>query len=360
MLTQQELRKNLAPFWTTGEVYNEFLTFTRGEDGTASAPLLFRPEHIQSVCSATLETQYEQGRDWVYENGYIVLSKGSTIPCLTQAELYPAQGEQGKSFPRAGGGYILFSEGAVLHRRQVAVTYTARPGQWDGPVPAPQHDALPHTFRKLREDKRLRMVLYGDSISEGANASASTGAPPFLPIWGELVAQLLRMSYGAEVEFFNPSKGGMASDWGADNVHELVTAQRPDLVIIAFGMNDGSGGVSPADFGANIRAMMDDVRAGCPDAEFLLVATTLPNRETLTWDMRPFWGRQEDYAAVLEGMTGPGVAPADMTAIHRALLSRKRFIDMTGNNVNHPNDYLVRWYAQVVGATLGAYEQGGF
>ncbi|MBQ4558917.1 MAG: hypothetical protein IJA54_01150 [Tyzzerella sp.] len=30
----------------------------------------------------------------------------------------------------------------------------------------------------------------------------------------------------------------------------------------------------------------------------------------------------------------------------------KRFIDMTGNNVNHPNDFLIRCHAHVISAML--------
>ncbi len=37
-----------------------------------------------------------------------------------------------------------------------------------------------------------------------------------------------------------------------------------------------------------------------------------------------------------------------MTSLHRALLSSKPYYHMTGNNVNHPNDFLSRVYAQAV------------
>ena len=40
-----------------------------------------------------------------------------------------------------------------------------------------------------------------------------------------------------------------------------------------------------------------------------------------------------------------GAAVADITAMHRYVSSRKRFIDMTGNNVNHPNDFFHRLHA---------------
>ena len=57
-------------------------------------------------------------------------------------------------------------------------------------------------------------------------------------------------------------------------------------------------------------------------------------------------------APVLQAMEGPGIAVADMTTFHRGLLSRKRFWDMSGNNVNHPNDWLIRVQGQIIAQAL--------
>ena len=51
-------------------------------------------------------------------------------------------------------------------------------------------------------------------------------------------------------------------------------------------------------------------------------------------------------------MEKAGVVVADMTTFHEALLAQKRYCDMTGNNVNHPNDFLARAYAQVLFQTV--------
>ena len=37
---------------------------------------------------------------------------------------------------------------------------------------------------------------------------------------------------------------------------------------------------------------------------------------------------------------------------HLYLLERKPYIDMTGNNTNHPNDFLARLYVQTLLAAL--------
>jgi hypothetical protein len=47
-------------------------------------------------------------------------------------------------------------------------------------------------------------------------------------------------------------------------------------------------------------------------------------------------------------LQGPGVAVADLTSFWSVFLERKRFDDLTGNGVNHPNDFGHRVYAQVL------------
>ena len=84
--------------------------------------------------------------------------------------------------------------------------------------------------------------------------------------------------------------------------------------------------------------------------DYLLLSTTLPNPEIVLGDA----SNQDKLAAKLFELekagtaTTGGVVVGDMTAVHQYLLQSKRFIDMTANNVNHPNDFLVRAYAQLV------------
>ncbi|MBR5529062.1 MAG: hypothetical protein IKU57_01165, partial [Oscillospiraceae bacterium] len=68
-----------------------------------------------------------------------------------------------------------------------------------------------------------------------------------------------------------------------------------------------------------------------------------------------FLGKQEEYLPVLESMETEGVVVADMTTYHKSLLAHKRYYDMTGNNVNHPNDFLARAYAQLLWQTVVGY-----
>jgi acyl-CoA thioesterase I len=51
------------------------------------------------------------------------------------------------------------------------------------------------------------------------------------------------------------------------------------------------------------------------------------------------------YRDALASLEGPGVVLADLTSIWLKLKERNRHLDLTGNGVNHSNDYGHRVYA---------------
>ena len=53
-------------------------------------------------------------------------------------------------------------------------------------------------------------------------------------------------------------------------------------------------------------------------------------------------------ATLLTACGGSGVALADVQKVWKKLLERKDFYDLSGNGVNHPNDYGHRVYASVI------------
>ena len=103
-----------------------------------------------------------------------------------------------------------------------------------------------------------------------------------------------------------------------------------------------------AKFAANIPGMKDAIRAAAPEAEFVLVAPMLPNAE---WDA-PEMDNFPLIRQALAGLCGKGAVLADVTAVWTGLLQRKAFLDLTGNGLNHPNDFGHRIYAQTILALL--------
>jgi lysophospholipase L1-like esterase len=337
----------LAPFWNARQLREPLFFIQSDPAARPRASLLFKPEKIVSVTSASRETTYD-GRDFAFDEatGTLYLPVGSRIPFKTMDTLYPlltsgAPKIRGKRGDPARG--IFWGEGALYHGLQVEVTYDCAPGQWAGYVPKFSGDALPRTMKKLTGREPVKVLLSGDSISEGYNASQFTKTRPGCPPFGELVALALQKHYGSPVTFENHAHGGWNAQRGLKQAtDEKLGARQPDLVMIAFGMNDVFGR-KPAAYQENIRGIMEAIRKDSPDTEFVLVASMLGNVE---------WGMPMEqfplYRDALKELCGPGGVLADMTAVWEELLKRKSFYDLTGNGVNHPNDFGHCIYAQTI------------
>lgn len=344
MLTFEQTMK---PIWETDTVYAESFTMVKDQNGNARAPFLYPPLKILEVTNATFTETYEEGKDFIIENNCIVLTENSRIFAFTEQELYHEEYDKEKHFPYPDGN-LRYGGGDFFHQRQICVTYTCAPGGWTGHRPEKAACKLPHTFEKLRSGTPLTAVVYGDSISAGANSSKNSNASPFQPPYAELFIEGLRTHFNCPIEFHNPSVGGKNAIWGEESTKERVCVHKPDFVVIAFGMNDG--GRDPQAFAGNIRSIMQQVREVNPQAEFLLIATSTPN-PMLTDPRAKFFNGQSLFKEALDEIAadpieGKGVAVANIRDMQAFLHSKKRFIDTTGNNVNHPNDFFYRLYAQ--------------
>lgn len=354
----------LEPFWAnrSDTMHGEGLLFIQRPAGRPEARLLFTPDKMIAVRSATGEVTYEEGRDYevIRATRTIRLPEGSRIPFVTQADLYPPADSPAKTKISAKRGdpkrWLLFSEGAYFHRLAAEATYTHR-DRWT--ATRPDRHVMPggsRTVRKLRAGQPVTIFATGDSITVGGNASGLTKAPPFVPPYPGLVvaqlADLFKGAPGARVAYRNVAVGGTGSAHGLANVGK-VAASRPDLVIIGFGMNDTA--LPTERYRQNIAGIMAAVRASNPEAEFVLVASMVGNAEWTAMRMESFPEERDALAS----LCGPGVAMADLTALWQALLSAgKGFHDMTGNGVNHANDWGHRLYAQAVLSVLLGEDTG--
>lgn len=332
----------MKPLWKGDITYYESVLMVSKDGGLPEASLLFKPRRILRVSDSGLTKTYRKGKDWRYRKGKLQLLPGSAAVSMTDRELAPDSGR----FKGAMGGFVLHSEGSFFHERQLAVTYRHKKNAWSGPYPQFAGSTLARTLDKLRQKKDLHILLFGDSIAAGANASGKSDASPYLPSWGVLFVNQLKSHYATHIRFTNTAVGGQNSKWGEAQALTAVAAHHPDLVVIAFGMNDGTGKMPAGEFKEHIASIMKQTREVNPNVEFILVSTMLPNPES------KFLGTQRDFKKVLEELTGDGCVLVDMTAVHDQLLKHKSYQDLTGNNINHPNDYLIRWYAQFLAGSL--------
>jgi len=338
-----------SPPWSSGTVRGERVVFVRGKAGALpAATLMFAPTGEVRLTALDRVTVFVEGKDYRLEpDGRVVLTEKTRIPFFEGEALYPPAPTPGK---RYWGQYNCIGEYRFGDRKllmgydlfagkQVVATYK-RAGEWSGHVPAFADKALPKTIAKLKAGDAVRLTAVGDSITVGGDASALMNRPPMQPKYPDLVAAALRKACGSKVALTNISKPGARADWGAGRVKQIVESD-PDLVIVTFGMNDFHARDADT-YAKDVARIIEGVRAAKPEAEFILVSSMwyVPQgRRRVTNFLR--------YRRALKGLTGPGVALADVTALFDAMLQRKRWHDL-GSGINHPNDFSHRLYAQTI------------
>ena len=362
------LETYVYPLWEGNTVYNETLWFAVEN----YAPLLYEPERVISVRSYDLKTTYTEGTDYVVDGNSIVLLPNGRIPYMTESEYFPATPPNpGIVVPHEGGGYWYMNEGQDISMRQVVVTYEHK-GTRNWTLPQEESAKFSKTLAKLENGERVKVVFYGDSITVGANASGFLNCAPYAESYADMVKSYMEARYpAAQIDFANTAVGGTDSNWGnskktgiaaidnisvpegvdGDHFKVRVLDEAPDLLFIAYGMNDQD--YTPyVRYQNNIADMIEKVRAQNPNVEIMLISGMIANPET------PFYNK--DYAAYEESLRelteryeNVGLARTLSTVLSVYAQDEeggngKRFQDCTANNANHPNDFMMRIYAQTV------------
>lgn len=111
-----------------------------------------------------------------------------------------------------------------------------------------------------------RIVAFGDSVTFGLSASSPEKC------WASLTAKMLETWKGSPVTLLNKGIGSSilcretpayefaANPCGLERLHKDVIAEKPDLLLVAYGLNDSRGGTSPAVFRRDYQRMLDEIR----------------------------------------------------------------------------------------------------
>ncbi|MBE6687903.1 MAG: hypothetical protein E7588_01345 [Ruminococcaceae bacterium] len=338
-----------VPYWKGDKVYYESFLPTREKEGEEiEVQLLYDIDEVISLKNGLLDTEYIYGKDYTVRDGKLYIPVDSSIVCMTNSELHPIEGTY---LDVINGGFLFTGDRGKSHSRQCAVTYT-HSDSWQGDYPVSNPEKLTGFKEKVRNGEEVTIAMFGDSISTGCDSSGleTVNLPPFLPKFIDLVAECLENEYGGKVNVINRSKGGMYAQWGADNVSELFKNDSFDLFVIAFGMNDGTLKVDGIVYRDYIEDIMRAAWVINPDCEILLISTTIPNpASSFAKYLDDGTSYHDSYEPLLQDLSRKYGSQAEifkLTSMHNYMLTRKRFVDFTSSNINHPNDFLIRLYAQ--------------
>ena len=349
----------LKPVWNTREIYNETVMFV-GENDSAS--LIYRPSEIISVRNYGLNVEYKENQDYVLENGKIKRTANSEIPYMEINEYYKKFSDsvelvvdksavEESMLPLIQGPrYLKYGETTTFTGYQIAVTYRHNK-PWEYDTVKGQAHKFTAFIDKLESGDNAKILFFGDSITVGCNASGSDrggNVSPYCEIWAKMVTEYLNGKYQVELDYVNTAIGGTNSKQGLERFADDALSHEPDLLVIAYGMNDRE--TTEQNYRYYIEEMVSRYHTAKPDGCVLLVSPMLPNPECLNWNKN-----QTKWENILSEIASENdfCALAPVTYLNKCLQqSGKRYRDYTANNVNHPNDFMIRIYAQTVLKTL--------
>ncbi|MEA4831380.1 MAG: SGNH/GDSL hydrolase family protein [Oscillospiraceae bacterium] len=336
-MNKNNYNEYLEDFTQTGFMLHEPVMLYKIGDKQPCGNIRYKPISGVSVMNSGLNIKYTEGKDYKIEDNTIIMLPNSKMMYITDELYHVTKKEENLSFQKAcdGVNLVLFTNSPYIIEHQIAVSYEFDKSECKIEYEKFDDTKLKNTLCILKNKKPLKYVLYGDSITCGFNSSFFMNVEPFLPTWGELIKWKLEDRYNTSVNMINSAVNGMDSGWGAANAKKLIAENNPDLTVLAFGMNDGTLMVKPEKFKENIKSIIDTVGQG----DFILVAPMLANPDSA------FVGYQEAYYDVLKELVAPNIKVIGMANIHKELLINKKYCDYTGNNINHPNDFLARCYA---------------
>jgi acyl-CoA thioesterase I len=287
----------------------------------ANMPLREKPLSVRSTYpSGTNTSLFLPGKDFVvdYSAGSIQRTSGSRIPDFSTNVLFGKEQFDHSQFPGYGNGPFF-----------VFVDYSFRAtNRW--PIQNVQTQFLQKTQAKLESGKSLKIVAFGDSITAGGEATT-----PALIFWQRWADYLQHKYPQAQVTAINGATGGDTTIQGLQRLKAKVLDQKPDLVLIGFGMNDHNiGGLTIPQFEKNLTDMIERIRNET-GSEVVLFSTFPPNPK---WKFGSHHMR--DYARATSAVAERNqCAYADVFNNWESIANRKKPEDLLGNNINHPNDF---------------------
>ena len=316
------------------------------DGGPITVRLAFPAAEVVEIATADRRHRFDRAAVALSKDGLtLTFTKADPVEVIPGRVLFVPKGSPQSYAARVGhpDESLMYHAGRWFHDRNVEVTYRRRDAKF---APLEVVGSLPKTAARLKAGEPFTLGVSGDSISTGADASVYANAAPFQPGYADLVAAQLRAKYDCRIDLKNRAVGGWSVANGVADIDKLL-AEKPHLIVVAYGMND-VGRRDPKWFGEQTRAILDRIKAADKEIEVVLIAPMLGHGEWTATprDMFP------KYRDELKKLAGPGVAIADLTAVWEVMLRNKHDLDLTGNGLNHPNDFGHRLYAQTILAVL--------
>ena len=268
-------KQRILPFWQGNVIYNEQLMIV--DDGVKTeGHLLYDALRVISVKDATLKTEYKEGVDYIVNGDTITIPEGSSIPVFCDEWAKGLNVPSQYPLGNAGTGYqmisnVIYTETSLVWGNYIHVTYAYDPAAADRSKVKSYDGELYGLSQKLANKENIKLTVFGDSISEGCSSSEKWNHDPQCPPYASLLKEGIETLGGVTVELFNPSVGGKDSVWAAEDEQiSQISANAPDVLVLAFGTNDSYVNVEGGNYRKNLKKVISAVKAVNSECQIIL------------------------------------------------------------------------------------------
>ncbi len=379
-----KLNPLIADIFAGDTVKNETVMFLDAGD---EKELLYDIDTVISVTSYDGKKTYKEGVDYAVRDGKLVALEGTSMPIITRKVYYGAGSDsllitlddEGKRV------YTHWGEGQVMTNWQVNVSYTHK-DPWEGFDQPCEAEYYANFIRKLQNGEDVTVIFYGDSCTYGAASSFSYGYAPHQYSYAILVTEALADLFGYTVKYvspnlsgtgpipsrnyvagtngtityINPSVGGWASADALANADRylvpFIERYGCDLFISDIGGNDGS---TPSQrTRQNVEGIVGKVLAAADeDVSVCIMSTLVNNPDSVNGWYGPEFMQEPQLRKAAAQFREQGISCGNccVTSMTLSVLEHVKYNDISGNNINHPNDFWARMYACTLFENLIGY-----
>ncbi len=148
-------------------------------------------------------------------------------------------------------------------------------------------------LKKLKSNKKITITAIGDSLTEGWMVDKG---------YVDFLEELINDKYtNAKLKIDNRGVSGNCAREGFYRMKHFPIKETPDLVIIQFGLNDAFTGISPRDFGNDIKEIINKIREN-HNPEILLISST-PYYNPAGIDIMDYFYKELEFLSQEESTT---------------------------------------------------------
>ena len=387
-INSSSLSEEMDYYFLGNTVKNDTLfIIDKGEEKS----LLYPATKIISVTSYDGSVTYVEGVDYILTpDGKLKITESSSIPAIT-SEVYYNHPEAMLQIEHNGEKkWVYWGEGNAMTKWQICVSYEHQ-SKWDGFLQDCHTDQFESIINKLQAGEDITVFFYGDSITCGANSSWYVGHSPdqypYSMLFVNTLADLFDYTVNyidvsdldplikstpkpyivgerGTITYINTAVGGWTAKDGINNFDKFVKPYIEkygcDLFCVAFAGNDAASGHTPVMVANNYAKIIEKAHEICPELHFMMISSMVNTPISTNGWSTPSMLEHEDQFKIASRRLNiskkvPG-AVVCMTSMSMSLLNYKEFADYSGNNINHPNDFLHRIYAQLLLQCFIGYE----